>query len=116
MAIIGMKVVGIVGSPRNGSNSEILVKKVLEGARTKGANVEIFKINELNINWCQGCFECQKSGKCKQEDEMKRIYSALEFADAVVIGSPIYMGYVTAQTKTFLDRLLALIKVSSGDS
>ncbi|MDK2796149.1 MAG: hypothetical protein PWQ22_857 [Archaeoglobaceae archaeon] len=111
-----MKVVGIVGSPRTGSNSEILVRRVLEGASSKGAEVELFKINELKINWCQGCFNCQETGKCKQTDDMGKIYSALETADAVVIGSPIYMGHVTAQTKTFLDRLFALVKISAGES
>ncbi|MEM0330966.1 MAG: flavodoxin family protein, partial [Archaeoglobaceae archaeon] len=61
-----MKIVGIVGSPRTESNSEILVKKVLEGAKSKGAEVGIFKINELSINWCQGCFYCQVHGECQQ--------------------------------------------------
>ncbi|MEM2727417.1 MAG: flavodoxin family protein [Archaeoglobaceae archaeon] len=111
-----MKIVGIVGSPRTGSNSETLVKKVLEGAKSKGAEVEIFKINELGVNWCQGCFHCQVYGECKQKDEMQRIYEAIRNAEALIIGTPIYMGHVTAQTKTFLDRLLAMINVIRGES
>ncbi|MDI9646672.1 MAG: flavodoxin family protein [Archaeoglobales archaeon] len=111
-----MKVVGIVGSPRAESNTEILVQKVLEGAKSKGAEVEIFKINDMNINWCQGCFYCQQYGECKQKDDMQLIYKAIKSADALVIGTPIYMGHVTAQTKTFLDRLLAMINVFKGDS
>ncbi|MEM0214749.1 MAG: flavodoxin family protein [Archaeoglobaceae archaeon] len=111
-----MKIVGIVGSPRTESNSEILVKKVLEGAKSKGAEVGIFKINELSINWCQGCFYCQVHGECQQKDDMQKIYEAIRSAEGLVIGTPIYMGHVTAQTKTFLDRLLATINVLRGES
>ncbi len=111
-----MKVVGIVGSPRKGSNSEILVREALEAAKLRGAEIEMFKINEMNVKWCQGCFYCQKHGVCRQQDDMQEIYSAIEGAEAIVIGTPIYMGYVTAQTKTFLDRLFALMNVFRGES
>ncbi|MHC6712065.1 NAD(P)H-dependent oxidoreductase, partial [Staphylococcus aureus] len=40
-----MKVIGIVGSPRKGGNTEILVEKVLSGAKEAGAEVGIFKLN-----------------------------------------------------------------------
>jgi multimeric flavodoxin WrbA len=38
---------------------------------------------------------------------MQKIYDELEQADALVLGSPIYMGQMSAQTKTFFDRLFA---------
>ncbi|TZE82624.1 flavodoxin family protein [Calorimonas adulescens] len=109
-----MKVIGIVGSPRKGGNTEVLVEKVLSGAKEAGAEVEIFKVNELNIHGCQGCNFCQENGRCRQQDDMQKIYDTLHSADAVVVGSPIYMSYVTAQTKLFLDRLYALMKVGEG--
>jgi len=111
-----MLVVGIVGSPRKGGNTEILVEKVLEGAKSKGAETKMFRINEMKINYCQGCFHCQQYGECKQKDDMYQIYDALKSANAVVVGSPIYMGYVTAQTKTFLDRLLAMLNIMRRES
>lgn len=45
---------------------------------------------------------------------MKKIYKALRNCDAVVIDLPIYMSYLTAQTKIFLDRLYALLKIGQG--
>ncbi|MEM4156039.1 MAG: flavodoxin family protein, partial [Archaeoglobaceae archaeon] len=63
-----------------------------------------------------GCFHCQVYGECRQNDDMQRIYDAIRSAEAVVIGTPIYMGHVSAQTKTLLDRLLALINVLRGES
>jgi|YelNatPaOPRAMG01_1025707.scaffolds.fasta_scaffold00665_4 multimeric flavodoxin WrbA len=109
-----MKVVGIIGSPRRGGSTEILVERVLMGAMEKGAQVEIFRLNELNIKGCQGCNYCQENESCKQEDDMQKIYRAFYLADAIVIGSPIYMGYVTGQTKIFLDRLYALLIMGKG--
>ena len=37
------------------------------------------------------------------------LLSAGALVEAVVIGSPVYMGQMTGQTKTFLDRLLPLL-------
>jgi len=109
-----MKVIGVIGSPRKGGNTEILVERVLSGAKEAGAEVEIFKLNELNIRPCQGCNFCQENGRCQQQDDMQRIYDALYTSDALVVGSPIYMSYVTAQTKLFLDRLYALLEIGEG--
>ncbi|MCS7232598.1 MAG: flavodoxin family protein [Synergistetes bacterium] len=107
-------VIGIVGSPRRGGNTDILVDEVLKGASLKGAKIKKYFLNELNIKGCQGCFACQKDGKCVQSDDMKLIYEDLISEEAFVIGSPIYMNYVTAQTKLFLDRLLPFFKIGVG--
>lgn len=109
-----MKVVGVVGSPRRGGNTEILVETVLAGAAEAGAETEEYRLNELNIRGCQGCFHCQEHGRCRQSDDMALLYEALLTADGIVIGSPIYMDYLTAQTKLFLDRLFAFFKLGVG--
>ncbi|CEP66114.1 Flavoprotein-like [Moorella glycerini] len=109
-----MKAVGFVGSPRRGGNTEILVEQVLAGAAASGAKTAIYHLNELHIRGCQGCNYCQEHGYCRQEDDMTILYEQLKAADGIVLGSPIYMGYLTAQTKLFLDRLFALFKVGVG--
>ena len=40
---------------------------------------------------------------------MQGLYKEIHAADAVVIGSPVYMGQMSGQTKTFIDRLLPLL-------
>lgn len=109
-----MKVMGVVGSPRRGGNTEILVATVLAGAAAVGAKTEVYRLNELNIRGCQACNYCQEHGSCRQKDDMTPLYEALVAADGIVIGSPIYMGYLTAQTKLFLDRLFAFFKLGVG--
>ncbi|MGB9826100.1 MAG: flavodoxin family protein, partial [Desulfofundulus sp.] len=91
-----MKVVGIIGSPRRGGNTETLVERVLAGAAAAGAETQVFRLNEMNIRGCQACYYCKEHGRCRQEDDMVQIYRALLEADGIVLGSPIYMGYVTA--------------------
>lgn len=109
-----MKVVGFIGSPRRGGNTEILVETVLAGAAAVGAKTEVYRLNELSIRGCQACNYCQEHGSCRQKDDMTPLYEALVAADGIVIGSPIYMGYLTAQTKLFLDRLFAFFKLGVG--
>lgn len=109
-----LKVTGIVGSPRKNGNTKILVEKVLEGARKKGGETRIYILNDMKINGCQGCFYCQEHGECKQNDDMKELYLALKESQGIVIGSPIYMDYVTGQTKILMDRLFALMKPLPG--
>ena len=45
--------------------------------------------------------------RCVINDDMQKLYDALEHADALVLGSPIYMGQMSAQAKIFTDRLFA---------
>ncbi|KUK13787.1 MAG: NADPH-dependent FMN reductase [bacterium 42_11] len=106
-----MKAIGIVGSPRKNSNTQILVEAILKGAEEKGMETKLFRLNEMNIKPCQGCNFCQENGICKQKDDMQKLYEAISTCDTLVLGSPIYMSYVTAQTKIFLDRLYALLKI-----
>ncbi|MDK2887955.1 MAG: hypothetical protein PWP72_833 [Thermoanaerobacter sp.] len=104
-----MKVVGIVGSPRRGGNTETLVERVLAGAAAAGAETQMFYLNEMNIRGCQACNHCKEHGCCRQDDDMASLYRALHEAGGIVLGSPVYMSYVTAQTKLFLDRLFAFL-------
>ncbi|UJX39258.1 flavodoxin family protein [Desulfovibrio sp. JY] len=45
--------------------------------------------------------------RCIINDDMQKIYDALAHADVLVLGSPIYMGQMSSQTKIFTDRLFA---------
>ena len=44
-----MKVLGVVGSPRKGGNTDILVDKVLSGAQEKGNMTSKIFLNDLNF-------------------------------------------------------------------
>lgn len=103
-----MFVLGLLGSPRRGGNSEWLLDAVLEGARSVGARTEKVILNDLEMSACQGCNRCLDSGECIVKDDMTPIYGLLEIADALVISSPIYFSGLTAQTKMMIDRCQCL--------
>ena len=99
-----IQVLGIVGSPRGGGNTEILVDEVLGGAEKAGALTEKFILNNLNINPCQACNSCHKTGKCMHNDDMSVLLEKMERSGVWVLGTPIYWWGPTAQFKAFLDR------------
>ncbi|KAB3524435.1 flavodoxin family protein [Alkaliphilus serpentinus] len=102
-------VVGIVGSPTKDGNVSTLLNQILKGAADSGAQTKIYHLNEMNIKGCQGCRDCLKEGICSTEDDMEEILRAIIGADAVIIGSPIYIWQVSGQTKVFMDRLYPMI-------
>ncbi len=100
--------VGILGSPRRGGNSEILLDQCLKGAREKGATTIKLVLRDLKIAPCQGCNQCLTTGDCMVADGMREVHKALLQADAVVVASPIYFSGMTGQTKCMIDRCQCL--------
>jgi len=104
-----MKVVAFVGSPRTEGSTDLIVRQVLKGAEEEGADTSIYHLGLLDVNGCVGCMGCRKTGVCVVDDGMTPLYEVLHEADAVVLGTPIYFFYMTAQMKAFTDRLFAFI-------
>lgn len=98
------RILGIVGSPRRGGNTEILIDEVLAGAEESGFLIEKLILNELNITPCQACNACNKTGDCVQKDDMQKILEKMNQSDVWVFGTPIYWWGPTAQFKAFIDR------------
>jgi multimeric flavodoxin WrbA len=103
-----MKIIGLIASSRKEGNTAWAVNKILEGAKEQGAEVKSWCFSDLDIKPCRGCSSCKKGGKgCVVNDDMQSIYDAFTDTDAVVLGSPVYMGQMSAQAKIFTDRLYA---------
>jgi multimeric flavodoxin WrbA len=105
-----MRVIGITGSPRKNGNTEILMKEVLGVARDAGCETEMFSMSEKHVAPCDACGTCFENGSCVVQDDMQELYEMLERADAVIFGSPVYFGSVSAQTKAVMDRMFALLR------
>ena len=109
-------VVGFVASPRKGMNTDTLVGRVLEGAKSVGADTEKIYLNDLEIKPCQACAE-YPAKFCWYEDGMTKIYNVIEKADVVVIGTPAYYDSISAQLKLVIDRsncLTEMITLADG--
>lgn len=103
-----MKVIGILGSARENGSTNRLMKEMMKAPAAEGAETEIYNLAKMNIGSCFGCEACRKTGNCIRKDDMHTLYGALKTADAIIIGTPIYMGEMTGQLKTFIDRCFAL--------
>jgi multimeric flavodoxin WrbA len=98
------RVLGIVGSPRRGGNTETLVDEVLAGAAEAGALTEKVMLSKLDIGPCRACDACGKTGRCVQQDDMPALLEQMAKSDVWVLGTPVYYWGPTAQFKAFLDR------------
>jgi multimeric flavodoxin WrbA len=103
-----MKVLGIMGSPRRQSNTEILLDKALEGAREAGSEVEKVLVSNLQISPCLEIYTCRKDGNCAIKDDMQSLYEKLLEADHIIFASPIFFYGITSQAKAIIDRCQAL--------
>ncbi len=99
-----MKVIGIMGSPRIGGNSDILLSQALAGAKEAGADVEKIILDRKHIAGCKDCKKCNKTGVCAIKDDMAEIQNKILDAYAIIHASPVYFWSMTAQMKAYLDR------------
>jgi multimeric flavodoxin WrbA len=104
-----MKIVGFIASPRKEGNTAWAINKILEGAKEQGVETQVWYSSDLDIKPCKGCLSCVQNDKCVINDDIQTLYNALEQADVLVLGSPVYMGQMSAQAKIFTDRLFAQI-------
>lgn len=108
-----MNFLAIVGSPRKGKATDILVDKAIEGIKSKVPNDQVKKLHLIDhdIQFCQNCLACRDSktkdpiAKCSLRDDMDYIKEDVLNSDAFVFGTPVHMGYATAVMMTFLERI-----------
>lgn len=99
-----MKVLGISASPRTGGNTELLLKKALEGAESAGARVEFVSLRDKKLQPCNACRKCYKDGKCPIQDDCAEIIEKILDADRLILAGPVYFMTVNAQCKMLIDR------------
>jgi multimeric flavodoxin WrbA len=102
-----VKVLGIMGSPRIGGNTDLLLDEALKGAQSQGAEVEKIVVDKLKITPCKEYYGCYRDGNCVLRDDMDSIYPKLLDADRVIIASPMFFYGITAQAKALIDRCQA---------
>ena len=99
-----MKVLGILGSPRLGGNSDVLLEQALAGARETGAETEKIILSQKKISGCLDCEKCNEAGVCAIKDDMHEIQQKILEADTIIHSVPVYFWAMTSQMKAYLDR------------
>ena len=104
------KIVAINCSPRSAWNTATLVREAAKGAEKQGAEVELLDLYKLEkFTGCVSCFGCklpQSLGKCICRDGLAPVLEAIRNADGLIIGSPNYLGDMTAGFRALYERLI----------
>ena len=106
-----MKVIAFNGSPRQEWNTATMLNKALEGAAAQGAETELVHLYDLTYKGCISCFACKEKGgrsygRCAVRDDLLPLFKKVKEADAFILGSPIYLGGVTGEMQSFVERLV----------
>lgn len=112
-----MKVIAFNGSPRKNGNTELALRAVLGELAKEGINTELVQMGSEDIAPCQACGVCvqRKDRRCKRKDDkVNEWVEKIAAADGILIGSPVYFGSMSAQTKAFIDRI-GYVNRANGD-
>ncbi|MEE4254970.1 MAG: flavodoxin family protein [Desulfuromusa sp.] len=113
-----MYALAVNGSPREGGNTEILLKTVLGSLAESGWNTELVKVGGTAIRGCTACYKCfeNKDNHCIiDNDGFNEVYAKLLKADAMILGSPTYFAAVSADLKALLERA-GLVAIANNNA
>jgi multimeric flavodoxin WrbA len=99
-----VKVMGIVGSPRQEGNTQKLMEVALLAAENVGAATELVTLHDKEMEPCIACDICRETGECAIYDDVPGLLEKMASADGILMGSPVYFGNVSSQLKILMDR------------
>jgi len=106
-----IKILGISGSPRKMA-TDFMVREALRIAEEEYfVETFYFSAHGKKLNFCIQCDFCikRKEGCIHRDDISDGLYEKMIWADAWIMGTPVYQGTVSAQTKTIMDRCRAIV-------
>lgn len=107
---MGKKLVAVNAGPRLKWNTDTLITEAVKGAESQGAEVQRFDLFRLErYTGCISCFGCKKEkfkGHCICKDGLTPVLDAIREADGLIIGSPNYLGELTASFRALYERLI----------
>jgi multimeric flavodoxin WrbA len=88
-----------------------MVRDALKFAEEKyGVETDYFSAKGKDLKFCIHCDHCVRTKQgCIHKDDMLELYEKMEWADAWIIGTPVYQGTLSGQTKVMMDRCRAVV-------
>ncbi len=100
-----MKIVAVLGSPREQSASSAIVNEILNSAAKNGHVFVVYEPSKMNVKGCRACGECKKHGvDCVQNDDLAEYWKNLHEADVLIVSSPNYHANICGPMISFLNR------------
>jgi len=107
---MGKKIVVVNAGPRKGWNTDTLLSEAAKGAESAGAEIIRFDLFKLEkYTGCISCFGCKKEknkAHCVCKDGLTPVLDAIRESDGLIIGSPNYLGNLTASFRALYERLI----------
>ncbi|MBQ9045877.1 MAG: flavodoxin family protein [Oscillospiraceae bacterium] len=104
------RIIAVNAGPRKGWNTDTLITEASKGAESVGAAVERFDLFRLEkYTGCISCFGCKRErfkGHCICRDGLTPVLDAIRGSDGLIIGSPNYLGELTASFRALYERLV----------
>ena len=101
-----MKVVLINGSPHRKGNTFIALSEVAGALEKEGVQTEIIQLGIKAVQGCIACNKCAELGHCVFQDTLyNQVREALQEADGIVVGSPVYYAGPNGAHCALLDRV-----------
>ncbi|MBY8983140.1 MAG: flavodoxin family protein [Candidatus Lokiarchaeota archaeon] len=100
-------ILGINGSPHKDGNTSYALHYALSLLENAGFETEYITLADKKINFCKACLNCRR-GNCVHNDDMQFILDSMRRSSCIVLASPVFMGQITGQMKTMMDRTVVL--------
>ncbi len=107
---MAIKALGISGSPIINSNTDRLVKAMLDAT---GLESEFVKLSNINVRPCLACKKCVPDNICKVKDDYPDLAEKIKKTKALIIGAYIPYGQIDGFTKALLERFWSLRHVNN---
>ena len=107
---MSIEVLGISGSPVKNSNTDRLVKAVMDAT---GLESEFVKLSLIDVRPCLACKKCVPDNVCKVKDDFPELAEKIKKAKALIIGAYIPYGQIDGFTKALLERFWSLRHVNN---
>ena len=113
-----LHMVGISGSLLPGSCTRMALDIALQGAQHAGASIQLIDLRDYELPFCAG-----KIGELEHSEDVVRLRQALQQAQGVILGTPVYHGSFSGVLKNALDamgfeefegKIIGLVGVSGG--
>ncbi|MEF9991023.1 MAG: flavodoxin family protein [Romboutsia sp.] len=98
----------INGSARKGKNCESIAKEISLRLNGNSITNKIFNIYDMEIEYCNACGFCEKTGYCRINDEMTPMYKMFDDSIGTIVISPVHFDSTSAKVKTIVDRTQAI--------
>lgn len=98
------RIVALIGSRRKNGNTVAFVRSILNDLSNEKYETEYLFPQDFNISPCMGCGRCFEEIECAVHDELPLLQKKILDSDLLVIASPVYLHYMTADLQLILEK------------